>query len=663
MVDGVSNDANRRSITVYCEHICLSTLNPTKSQSRKSEACQADFFEKIPVATHFLPNRQFFAPPQSPCIGAKIRMSRNSSNQTTVDSKRSTWVTSPWLDWLGVIAIFFVYAGGHVPGVNEPHYWTKATHFWNPKFGAGDLFLESGDAHWLFFATFGALTMWLPLHWAVWVGRFVSWGLLSAGWTWMARMVFCHSDNDSPSNSQGSSLIGPPRALIATCWSALWLAGLHWGHWAGEWVVGGCEAKVIAYAAVFAAIGFAIGRRWTTAWVFIGIAGAFHVITGAWIGLCFLIVSWWMDAQRNQFMTWLRMHLPGLVVCGLLALVGVIPALIIDFGVDSSVAVESALYQVYTRLGHHLSPTHFAVFRWQSFGIELAIGILVFWIARQSTHRPIEGLQIELPATHRWPRGLSFVIGCALFALAVATIGLAIDLTVGLAAPRMAAKVLRFYWFRWNDVALPMAISAVCVGLSYGAIVCVRERWQTQVSAAIGTGIAVLLLLGFRFDENYNEQIPYGERANLTSRFDTAEDQMKQYHDWLRVCRWIRENTPNDSLWLTPRRQQSFKWQTGRAELVSWKDMPQDANSLVEWSKRVDACFKYDAEKILQPWTTEQLWEFHRTYGVRYVLLDRRTVNQRPPLLSIVYPEQSDMNDSFAVFEFPNMPVNANSNP
>lgn len=595
-------------------------------------------------------------------------MTLSTTNQEASKPRHSSWVTSPWLDWFGVIAIFFVYAGGRVPGVNEPHYWTKASHFWNPKFGAGDLFLESGDAHWLFFATFGTLTVWLPLHWAVWAGRFISWGLLSAGWTWMARAVFCgngesNSHNSSEFDNKTLQFVRTPRALIATCWSALWLVGLHWGHWAGEWVVGGCEAKVVAYAAVFAAIGFAIVKRWTVAWLLIGIAGAFHVVTGAWTGLCFLIVSWWMDSQRGQTLEWFRSHLVGLIACGMVSLVGIIPALIIDFGVDSSVAVESALYQVYTRLGHHLSPTHFSLFRWQSFGIELVIGAFTYWIARQSTHRPVGDIVLEVPKKNRWPRGISFVVGCAWFALAVAAIGLMIDATIGIWAPKLAAKILRFYWFRWNDVALPMAISAIGVGLAYGILIYVKDQWQARVSGSIATGIAILLLLGFRFSENYFEQIPYGERANLTSRFDTAEDQLKQYRDWLRVCDWIREKTPTDALWLTPRRQQSFKWQTGRPELVSWKDMPQDANSLVEWSKRVEFCFKYDSEKVLQPWTTEQLWELRRTYGIRYVLLDRRTINQTPPLLSIVYPEPSDMNDSFAVFEFPNTPVNANRNP
>src|SRR5690606_21616877 len=50
-----------------------------------------------------------------------------------------------------------------VPSVNEPHYLTKAKHYWQPSWCAGDFFLESSNPHLVFYRTVGALTQWFTL--------------------------------------------------------------------------------------------------------------------------------------------------------------------------------------------------------------------------------------------------------------------------------------------------------------------------------------------------------------------------------------------------------------------------------------------------------------------------------------------------------------------
>ena len=67
--------------------------------------------------------------------------------------------------------------------------------------------------------------------------------------------------------------------------------------------------------------------------------------------------------------------------------------------------------------------------------------------------------------------------------------------------------------------------------------------------------------------------------------------------------------------------------------------------------------YQFDKMKILQPWTTERLWELQTKYGVRYVLLDRRVIGQTPPLIPILYPSQNEFNETFAVFELPSQKV------
>jgi hypothetical protein len=144
-----------------------------------------------------------------------------------------------------------------------------------------------------------------------------------------------------------------------------------------------------------------------------------------------------------------------------------------------------------------------------------------------------------------------------------------------------------------------------------------------------------------------------GERARLLSKSDGLDEQLVHYEDWLRVCEYVRSKTEPGSLWLTPRNQQTFKWHTQRGEVAAWKDMPQDAASVVEWFERLSECYPVDSERSLEPWTTEKILELHKRYGFRYVLIDRRVGGQSPPLLPMLYPGVLEENSTFAVFEIP----------
>ena len=55
---------------------------------------------------------------------------------------------------------------------------------------------------------------------------------------------------------------------------------------------------------------------------------------------------------------------------------------------------------------------------------------------------------------------------------------------------------------------------------------------------------------------------------------------------WRRCVPGLHENTPADAVFLTPRLAQTFRWYAGRAEVVSRKDIPQDAPGIVEWWRR-----------------------------------------------------------------------------
>jgi len=80
---------------------------------------------------------------------------------------------------------------------------------------------------------------------------------------------------------------------------------------------------------------------------------------------------------------------------------------------------------------------------------------------------------------------------------------------------------------------------------------------------------------------------PLPGRPALAARADSKVDPA----GWADICRWVRDHTPVDACFLTPRGSASFTWRTDRREVVSWKNSPQDPASLVAWRTRITDCF------------------------------------------------------------------------
>ena len=238
---------------------------------------------------------------------------------TSAASSRSRYESL--LDVALIFVIFFVHAGWSAPDVNEAHYLCKAKHFWDGSWCEGDHFLESADAHLVFFWSCGWLTKYLPLPVTAWLGRVITWALLA--WTWQRL---------------SSAIV--PRPLYAVLSAALFVAFIDAGNLAGEWVVGGFEAKGLAYAAVFGALGALVKREWNRCWILLGVALALHALVGGWSAIAVGVV-WCLDGCRPS----LRTMSPGLVLGGLIAAAGLWPTLTLNSNVDQeTIALPSQLH-------------------------------------------------------------------------------------------------------------------------------------------------------------------------------------------------------------------------------------------------------------------------------------------------------------------------------
>lgn len=483
-----------------------------------------------------------------------------------------------------VTAIFAAAGAWPTPDTNEAHYLARARHSWDPSWAAGDFFLDSPEAHGVFYRLLGPLAAALPLDQAAWIGRWLGWGSLAAGFSFLAAAVL-------------PTL--PSRCVAAALFS---LAARHTPA-AGEWVIGGCESKVFAWALVLAGIGWFVRGRSAVAWGWLGAATAFHPLVGGWAMIASLPAMAAATAGPDRPARGRGWSAAIAVAVGIgLAALGVVPALGLSADTDAAERARATSTYVVDRLPHHLLVRTFA----DGLVARHCLAILLWWLLF-----PLEGAS---PSRRRMTL---FTVA----ALGVSLAGCGVSLLEAV-APATAYGLLRYYWFRLADGIVPLALALAATGAlwdGFGGTTRRRIGW-----------IAVVTLLGvdLAFESRH---WPLPGRTGLVAR----ADQKVQAAAWREICGWVRENTPAEACFLTPRGATSFHWYTGRREVVNWKDIPQDARSILAWRTRILDCFSVDGSlKSLVTSTAalgaDRLMAVARTYGADHIIVPLNALEPFP---------------------------------
>ena len=545
----------------------------------------------------------------------------------------SLYRTAGWLETVLIFLCFALYAGQLPPDVNESHYLTKAKHFWNPDWCPGDIFLSSSFAHWLFYVTTGWLTRFMSLSAVAWTGRIIAWALLAFAWR---RFSW--------------NLIPVRWVSIISAFFFLLLNDRF--HLAGEWVVGGFEAKGIAYFFVLMALGSLIKHDWSRVWPFLGAASAFHVLVGGWAFLATLFTLTVLSLEkesrpgkpkpRKLTVNTLEIYLLPFSAGIALLLIGLIPPFLAEQSAPAEVAMAARRIYVSHRIAHHLSFDVFPTLHVARFTL-----IVVFWLLLnrwlESRWRPIH--QKMKPV-------ILFCVGSLLISFG----GLILS---GLAKENdrlgeISEGLLRLYWFRLGDFAIPFGCTfASC------AVVCfwlgTDQRFSTRLSCAVFV-ICVAGASGLMVFERLQDPRPRADRQSLPTYELDANRTIGTYKNWRKVCDWISENTANDATFITPNEQQTFKWYTGRAEVVCWKDIPQDSHGILDWSQRLADLYEPQRhyQNGLMSYSDEQLINFSKKYGADYLLIPQRHVDlaATPTRLRQVYPSEANTRSTYVVFKF-----------
>ena len=572
-----------------------------------------------------------------------------------------------------IFAVFAVFGSWPIPDSNEPYYIGKAIHYWQPDWIPNDTFLESKDAHLAFYLTFGWLSFFFSPPMMAWIGRWTAWILLA--WSWR-RLSF--------------ALI--PIRWVSTLTATVLAYYVDSFHMAGEWIIGGVEGKSFAFPLVFFGLESAIRGRWNRTWIFLGAASAFHVLVGGWTVLVVGFV-WCVTANKRGVIAAGTAAAIGL----LLALPGLIPALLLDSGVPKEIVYEAHRIYVFERLHHHLVPS---MLPWTYPARFILLAILWFFVCRSG---PIGGRR------HR--RFDAFIFGT----LILWGIGYLAD--YGLQGNRpLAAEILRFYWFRLADFAIPMGVAiggtrrligvlsrndvfkelnplriVRTAGVYFAAAFAlylvfahsIFGVWYFSWTVKPEQGIPWLLtlLVCFLFSRYsgscaiglallYGAILIYAPLGTLTtlgdqrtrfvySRIDPPNPQTA--NDWIKVCYWVRHNTPETAKFWVPRENATFQWYALRSDIGVWKNIPQDAAGIVAWHKTMCELFSIEEDGIIY-WdpltnivyskTSEELEELRLRYGFNHIVI---ACTFHPdfshlPSLQLAYPTDGQSNDYYKVY-------------
>lgn len=246
------------------------------------------------------------------------------------------------------------------------------------------------------------------------------------------------------------------------------------------------------------------------------------------------------------------------------------------------------------------------------------------------------------------------MIGCCVIAL----LGIAIDqvLLVSMNNKVLASSLLRFYWFRMSDIMIPCGVTFGVLGLIFH-----YEKIPRFFPKAAAWVIAFCIFTGVCWDLNnvYQSYLadprPRADQQLLPLDPDVPELTFQVHDEWMTVCEWAKEETDPSSRFIAPRQFQTFKWYADRSEVVNWKDVPQDAPGIVEWSTRFKTVHPKVSPMGNFQHTNETLERIAKKYDAHYVIVTRNEAIRRSWRMPIpykrVFPNSNPNERIFWVFE------------
>jgi len=420
-----------------------------------------------------------------------------------------------WLHFVTLFCVALALYGKPVPYSNEYSYLLKLVKTFNPDFLANDFtFSNPPNAYWLFNHLFGVFTLPFSIEVVGWGGRIACWSVL------LYALIRLGKRWEIPLWMISLSIF-------------LWLA-MGQSLVADEWMIGGFEAKCVAYICLlFALDGFCDGRDIVSA-ILLGLTFSFHPVVGLWgiAATLFALLIWRRDLVRVVKTT---------VISGAFSLIGLIPILLTPAVKPTP---ENLKILELVKFPYHYDPS-----AWARSSIVLLYLMMTLCLVFHFQNRDDK--------SGKFLTGFLSVL-CLFF-------------TAGI-------LLMAFKQYGLSEY-MPMRLFPIFAPLFFLFTVARTFNQKAKVSpgkSLAGVGIACLSLIIWSNPFSVSVQQVQTTYEKWTAKPDDSE----------KAFVWINKNTPNGTIVIAPPWRFDYWHLSQRAQIVSY-NQPTYSN-LNEWQKRVD---------------------------------------------------------------------------
>ena len=357
---------------------------------------------------------------------------------------------------------------------------------------------------------------------------------------------------------------------------------------AGEWMVGGLESKVIAYALTILSLSYFLREKYKTGTFLAGIAVSTHLLVGGYNILCLCPVLV-LIAIRNV------LHFKTILQCILLFLItgaiGILSILnIILSNTPKNIQEEGWGIYVNTRVPHHLIP-NFETNTWIILIILTLVNLL---------HLKNKSIAKKYLATY------------SLSTIFILSIGLLIYYT-------SETHYLRIYFFRFSDSMLPLITILLLASLNI----------SSRIRIIIFT-LTTLFILPNILKEKEIKRFILRKSYNLESIYKKTDPDII-------MTKWIMNNTSDYDIFIVPPEKLYFCMNTEREVFITWWMLPNQKeykttrllpNEMIEWYNRLKLLNQNmnfstlkEVKKNYSKLDTQSILNIQSTYkSVKYIL-------------------------------------------
>ena len=228
--------------------------------------------------------------------------------------------------------------------------------------------------------------------------------------------------------------------------------------------------------------------------------------------------------------------------------------------------------------------------------------------------------------------------------------GAAINLLIYVGCRGLAADLLRYYWFRLTDVAVPLGVALEAAALAAGLTNAPplenapplqwggASSWKRRLQVLLGYRWLALLILvaGYHMgDCLLNRLTPQQPRSHKI-------DGMEDFEAWQAACEWVTDSGKirPGARFLTRGWRRPSSGTPATARWPRGKTYPQDARELVQWWTRLQDIYGTGRPPPNARWhpslaevSPERLRQLGAKYGADYLIAERSDPPLKLPLL------------------------------